>query len=89
MSKPMMKCGHAANASVNGKPVCAFCIGIVSGAGEVDDRPVAKDRMAYCTYCNSSHPSSPDLPFFGLGAMHLGERDDTKDSFYCGCRGWE
>lgn len=90
MSKPMMKCGHAANASVGEKPVCAICIGIVPGAEEVDDSPPnLKGRMAHCVYCGSMRPSQMDLPFFEYGYMKQGVHDETKDSYYDGCRGWD
>ena len=90
MSKPMMKCGHSANASIGEKPVCAICIGIVSGAEEVDNSPPnLKGRMAHCVYCGSMRPSQTDLPFFEYGYMKQGVRDETRDSYYDGCRGWD
>lgn len=90
MPKPMMLCGHAANATnKEGKPVCVICIGIISGAEDINPEQIAKGRMAYCSYCNKERPSSSDLPFFGKGYIHHGVRDETKDSFYCGCLGWD
>ena len=49
---PMMKCGHAANATDNfGKPVCVICYGIREGADEVDKNyRVPIDRRARCSY---------------------------------------
>lgn len=89
MAKPMMKCGHSANAIHDGKPCCVMCIGIMPGAEEVDVSPIPEGRMASCAYCQSVRPSSPDLPFFGRGFWTRGVRDETRDSFYCGCRGWD
>ncbi len=84
MSTPMMKCGHAANAKSNGKPSCVICVGIHTGAMEVDPAPTQLvERVAECAYCSKQAPSSLDLPFF----EHRPERAD--DKYYCGCRGWE
>jgi hypothetical protein len=83
--KPMMKCGHAANATDSkGNPVCVICIGIDPGAEIVDESPPnLEGRTARCVYCSCEEPSSPNLPFFEYNPK--GE----KDTFYCGCRGWD
>lgn len=85
MTKPMMKCGHAANAekALSEEPCCAICLGIHPGAGEVDENPGSlEDRKAKCMYCKKEADSKPELPFFG----HTPTRD--QDEYYCGCRGW-
>ena len=56
--KPMMKCGHAANAVKTGTdiPVCVVCYGIVPGADVVDDSPPdLSGRFAECAYNPSRH----------------------------------
>lgn len=84
MSKPMMKCGHAANATNGeGKPVCVICIGIKPGAIEVDTTPSLAGRQAQCVYDKTICPSDSELPFFESTP------DKPFDSFYCGCRGWD
>ena len=88
---PMMKCGHAANASSEGQPVCAICWGKPE-AKEVDESPPSLEgRTAKCSYsrrrdgspCTSEKPSDPSLPFFSH------EKDKEHDRFYCGCWGWD
>jgi hypothetical protein len=62
---PMMKCGHAANATseVDGTkvPVCAICAGILAGAWEVaDNQPDLTGRMARCCYDGRVRPNPAD-----------------------------
>ena len=81
--KPMMKCGHAANATMNGKPVCAICAGINPLATVVDEAPPSLEgRTAACSYCRKEVPSSTNLPFFSYHPAR------QHDDYYCGCRGW-
>jgi hypothetical protein len=81
--KPMMKCGHAANATTKGKPCCAICTGIRSGWNEIDEHAPSLDgRMAKCT-CGKTVPSSMSLAFFENCP------DKPNDRFYCGCYGWD
>jgi hypothetical protein len=60
MTKPMMKCGHAANATDSeGNPVCAICYGInpqlSRAATEVAEKPPdLEGRRARCAYYGSS-----------------------------------
>lgn len=86
MSKPLMQCGHAANAiDVQGKPVCAICIGVDNGATLVADKqPSLEGRQARCCYgCGNVVPSSLGLAFFEhRPGMQF-------DSYYCGCKGWD
>ena len=65
MSKPMLACGHAANArDRDGNPTCAICIGISSGASVVVHTPSLSGREARCAYCGAAQPSNTDLAFF-------------------------
>lgn len=86
--KPMMGCGHAANATDgDGKPSCAICALIHPGASQVVAAPDLTGRVVRCSYfgtkCQSQEPSSTDLAFFS--------HNPTKpfDSMYCGCFGWD
>jgi len=78
---PMMKCGHAANSTCNGKPSCAICVPRKE-AFEIAETPNLAGRKSCCAYCRKLAESSTDLPFF----EHRPTRDT--DSHYCGCRGW-
>ena len=84
-TKPMMKCGHAANAKKpDGSPVCVICIGIKPEAEQVADEPPKLDgRTAKCAYCKSTVPSDTRLAFF----EHKPEQ--PQDRYYCGCHGWD
>lgn len=82
--KFLMKCGHVPNATANGKPVCAICIGKTLDAEIIDDNtPDLKGRTAQCRYCNKKRESDLLLPFFSY------EPDKKYDSYYCGCFGWD
>jgi len=50
--KPLMKCGHAANATntLTGKPSCAICVGITANAEEIAETPDLSLRRARCNY---------------------------------------
>lgn len=85
MSRPLMKCGHTANAvnSVTGKPVCAICVGLTPDAEVVNENPPdLTGRVAKC-YCGATKPSSFDLAFFEY------RPDKAWDSYYCGHAGWD
>lgn len=86
LGHPMMKCGHAANATdESGNPICVICALIDPGSTVVDDNPPdLSGRMARCWYrsCRSTTPSNPDLAFF----EHRPK--DPYDTYYCGCLGW-
>lgn len=83
MEKVMMKCGHASNATKNGKPCCVICIGLTPDAEIVADTPDLTGRIARCSYCKKEAPSSLGLAFF----LHLPDRE--YDDYYCGCCGWD
>ena len=53
MTTPMMKCGHAANATTgpDQRPCCAICARIVEGWDVIDtDAPDLSERRARCAY---------------------------------------
>lgn len=79
-ASPMMACGHSANASHKGAPVCAICFGS-DEAELVVLQPNLEGRKAKCS-CGSWLTSSTGLAFF----EHL--PNEKFDRFYCGCRGW-
>ena len=81
MKNPMMKCGHAANATSDGKPCCAIC-SPSNGWDVVDNNAIVEGREAKCGSCKNIKASSPNLAFF----EH--RPDKPLDSYYCGCRGW-
>lgn len=85
MSKPLMKCGHTAAAvDTSGNPVCPMCLGILPGADEVETNvPNLDGREAHCGSCGTATPSRLNLPFFEYHPNH------DRDSYYCGCRGWD
>ncbi len=80
MSKPMMKCGHSANARTSDdKPCCAICI-----CTEIAELPNLTGRTAFCGYGkHAEKPSSTDLAFF----EH--KPTEAHDNYYCGCFGWD
>lgn len=85
MANPMMKCGHAANATdgKTGEPCCVICWG--NPEAEIVDKQASslEGRIAKCTYrCGSQKPSSTELAFF----KHWPDKD--YDEYYCGCLGW-
>jgi hypothetical protein len=80
----MMKCGHAANATIDGKRACVLCVNIRAGWDEVSvEEPDLSGRAARCSYCKHSTVSSVSLPFFEHKPKH------KYDAYYCGCRGWD
>jgi hypothetical protein len=79
----MMGCGHAANGVSDGKPVCAICIGIYSGATDVVPCPDLTGRRAKCSHCSCTLPSKATMPFFEARPLM------PTDGFYCGCLGWD
>lgn len=81
---PLMKCGHAANATdEQGHPCCAICWGIVEGADEIAETPPdLEGREAECLYCHRRVPSSLNLAFFEY------RPEKATDAYYCGCMGW-
>ena len=79
----MMACGHAANATCNGKPVCAICLDEESARTPMEEQPDLSARTAECCYhCGAKQQSSTSLAFFEW------RPDQEFDEYYCGCRGW-
>ena len=84
--RPLMKCGHAANATNSrGEPSCVICIGIDPGAEQIDPNPPSMEgRKARCTYCKRETKSdTTKLAFF----EHHPKAEF--DGYYCGCLGWD
>lgn len=78
--KPLMKCGHTANATdVNGKPCCVIC-----DCDEIENvTPSLAGRKAKCSDCGHIVDSDENLPFFRY------RPDKECDTYYCGCWGWD
>ena len=55
----MMKCGHIANGTIMGKPICAICM-------ETEQAPLPDltGRQARCPDCMKSVASDYSLPYF-------------------------
>lgn len=84
MDKPMMTCGHTANAytlDANGKkiPVCVICDCVTIA----DNTPSLEGRLAECDDCGHKVPSDSNLPFFKY------RPNQETDSYYDGCYGWD
>ena len=81
--RPLMACGHVANGTREGKPVCVICVGIHKGAEEVaPERPSLEGRRAKCA-CGKGTESDYNLPFFEHRPLW------ETDAYYCGCDGWD
>lgn len=79
----MMQCGHAANATKEGKPCCAICAGLVAGSDIVALTPNLVGRKAKCSLCGKIADSSTELAFF----EYLPKKE--YDIYYDGCLGWD
>jgi hypothetical protein len=95
---PMMRCGHAANATrdtVDGpKPCCAICAGIGGLGGDevADERPSLEGRTMRCTYATGRDGKGhqPATVPSRWGAAFFEYRPDkATDRYYCGCWGWD
>lgn len=105
MNKPMMGCGHAANATDgNGKPSCAICIGIHTKASTIVESPDLSDRKARCSYYGSVPEGRLHESNYGCfrGEKCMCEVPSSTDlpffshnplnqydQMYCGCWGWD
>ena len=77
--KPLMKCGHIANALTgDNKPCCVICECYEEAQQKVD----VSGRMMKCS-CGKTEPSNPNAAFFEY------KPNSDFDSFYCGCWGWD
>ena len=82
-NNPMMSCGHAANATSQGKPCCAICIGLHPGARVIAHNvPSLAGRIATCGG-HSPVSSNTNLAFF----KHCPNQET--DDYYCGHAGWD
>lgn len=99
--KPMMKCGHAANATREGEPVCVVCIGVDPGATVIDTAPDLTGRVARCSYAKGKGDRHRGGGQYAVSefdstrpsstnlAFFKAQPDQAEDSFYCGCWGWD
>lgn len=87
MMNPLMECGHVGSGrTTDCKPVCAICVGDYTPSDpalQVVPTPDLTRRLARCISCSDERLSSVALALF----KH--DPEWTKDSFYCGCRGWD
>jgi len=79
---PLMECGHTANAHDGDKVVCAICCPDPR-SWQIAESPDLSGRVARCSQCGRRTTSSMRLPFFEY------QPDQSEDSYYCGCRGWD
>ena len=91
VKRPMMGCGHTANAKNGaGEPSCVICVGIHPGAETVVEGPDLSGRQMTCSYASrggagrhAPQPSNTQAAFF---SQHP---DREFDEYYCGCYGWD
>ena len=76
-----MKCGHSANAvDGNGKDCCVICMCFE----KQENKPDLTGRKATCCYGNHGEVnSSYSLAFFEY------KHKQNKDTYYCGCWGYD
>ena len=63
MNNQLMKCGHSANATCDGKPACSSCLGIKRGADQIDKSPNLIGRKAICCYGNHGETESDGINY--------------------------
>jgi hypothetical protein len=84
MTRPLMKCGCAANGyDAEGNNICVIHYGLTPDATEPQAPPELAGRYSKCIDCGSLTPSSTDLAFFSYRPTK------SYDDFYDGCRGWD
>lgn len=85
--KPMMACGHSANATDGyGNPTCVICVCTTKDkeARTIVPMPDFSNRRATCSYgMHAIVASSTELAFFEY------HPDREYDEYYCGCHGWD
>lgn len=82
--KPLMKCGHTANAvTAEGKPCCVIYAPSEDSYTILLERPELTGRLAKCSDCGAVTDSKWRLPFFEY------KPDKEYDEYYCGCYGWD
>lgn len=104
MSKPMMKCGHAAQA-IDGKgdPACVICHPDPEARIVANPAPSLEGRRARCAYygsvptgrnhssnhrCKRSDPCLCEEDSSATLAFFEHKPGKDFDGFYCGCWGW-
>lgn len=101
--RPMMMCGHTANATTAGEPCCAVCLGPASRTINPNYKPPAEGRMMRCSYASrpehaERHPGGGSergrtfesvRPSNPQAAFFEARPDEAEDRFYCGCWGWD
>jgi hypothetical protein len=71
-----LDCGHApGSVDGSGKSVCTACYYKDTGHD-------LTGRLATCTDCRKQTSSNPNLAFFDFN-------EAGRDTYYCGCRGWD
>ena len=85
MATVLMRCGHSAQGEdYLQNPVCVICAGVKEGWDIPEtDMPDLTGRQAACGDCGRLVDSSIELAFF----RHQPEKE--RDSYYCGCHGWD
>lgn len=81
MSRPVMKCGHVANATCEGKPCCIICMPNKDAFIVMEEESNYDGRSARCTECGKIVNSNENLAFFKHTSSEF-------DEYYCGCKGW-
>jgi hypothetical protein len=75
----LLKCGCRSNAKDDNNKDCCVIHMITDEWIEVD----LTGRVAKCIYCGKNASSSDSLPFFSYKGSN-----QTYDSFFDGCKGW-
>lgn len=91
LNKPLMKCGHTANAThEDGTLCCVICAGDPRSDQIEENPPSLEGRMALCSEGKGRDrkghvpiASSYKLAFFEY------RPDKEFDRYYCGCWGWD
>jgi len=86
VKRVIMQCGCVTQATdAGGNPVCVIHYGLMRGATQIMDiSPELEGRTARCRDCGREVPSHKNLAFFNYAPQST----DNKDSYYCGCYGW-
>ena len=89
MTKPMMKCGHTANATSEDKPCCVICAP-KKEAFQISLDPDLTGRMMKCSYTRGRNGETHKPVPSKLTAAFFEYRPDREfDEYYCGCWGWD
>lgn len=83
--RPMMMCGHRANATngSDGRPCCVICAPSQESMTVDPNEPDLSNRQCICVDCKKVVPSTKAIAFFE-------HRPKEKyDTHYDGCYGWD